>query len=51
MIRKFATRVREFVKSIVMIFVCRFPLRQLDTTKIIHELTNGGGGSIPLNFY
>ncbi len=44
MLRKYANKLREWLKSILMFFICRAPLRHLDTTKIIHDLNNGGGG-------
>ena len=44
MFQKTFIRLRELVKSVLMFFICRAPLRYLDTTKIIADLNNGGGG-------
>ena len=43
MFQKTFIRLREFAKSILMFFICRAPLRYLDTTKIIQDLNNGEG--------
>ena len=50
MFQKTFIRLRELVKSVLMFFICRAPLRYLDTTKIIADLNNGGD-STPLNYY